>query len=66
MKWRNILVRIAMFTLCCLTVAEIGDAADKIKIEVDPPQRLEVRYRLFQTDNIWTFLELDTQTGRLN
>jgi hypothetical protein len=40
-------------------------AADKMKFETDPPQRLEVRYRLFKTGNMWNFLELDTQTGRL-
>ena len=40
-------------------------AADKLRLETDPQQRLDVRYRLFKTENIWTFLELDTQTGRL-
>lgn len=40
-------------------------AADKVKLETDPPQRLEVRFRLFKTGNMWNFLELDTQTGRL-
>ena len=40
-------------------------AADKVKFETDPPQRMDVRYRLFKTANMWNFLELDTQTGRL-
>ena len=40
-------------------------AAEKIKFITDPPQRLDVRFRLFKTENMWNFLELDTQTGRI-
>lgn len=52
---------------CFIALALNGPtyAADKIKFETDPQQRLDVRYRLFKTENMWTFLELDTQTGRL-
>ena len=55
------------FVGCCisLTLNTPTHAADKIKFETDPPQRLDVRFRLFKTENMWNFLELDTQTGRL-
>lgn len=39
-------------------------AADPIEINYEM-QRLDARFRLFKTNNIWNFLELDTQTGRV-
>lgn len=65
-------MRFTYFQLIIILAAGLGygstfsvHAADKMKFETDPPQRLEVRYRLFKTGNMWNFLELDTQTGRL-
>ena len=31
----------------------------------EPMQSPDVRYRLFPTQNMWTFLKLDTMTGRI-
>ena len=31
----------------------------------EPTQNPDVRYRLFPTRNIWTFLKLDTMTGKI-
>ena len=31
----------------------------------EPTQNPDVRYRLFPTQNIWTFLKLDTMTGQI-
>ncbi|MBQ7881385.1 MAG: hypothetical protein IJ312_01580 [Treponema sp.] len=31
----------------------------------EPTQSTDVRYRLFSTQNIWTFLKLDTMTGKI-
>lgn len=57
------------FSFCLIAVylnfSAYAYAADGIKFETDPAQRLDVRYRLFKTGNTWSFLELDTQTGRL-
>ena len=39
-------------------------AADPIEINYEM-QRLDARFRLFRTNNIWNFIELDTQTGRV-
>lgn len=39
-------------------------AADPIDINYEI-QRTDARFRLFKTTNIWNFLELDTQTGRV-
>ena len=36
-----------------------------IKFDTDPPQRLDARFRLFKTDNLWNFLLLDTRLGLL-
>jgi hypothetical protein len=34
-----------------------------VKFDADPPQRLNVRFRLFKTENLWNFLLLDTRLG---
>ena len=31
----------------------------------EPTQSTDVRYRLFPTQNMWTFLKLDTMTGKI-
>lgn len=31
----------------------------------EPSQNPNVRYRLFPTQNVWTFLKLDTMTGKI-
>jgi hypothetical protein len=38
---------------------------DPIKMETDPIQRLDVRFRLFKTQNVYTHLLLDTATGAI-
>lgn len=40
-------------------------AQSEIKFKMAPQQRLDVRYRLFDTENMWTKLLLDTKTGRV-
>lgn len=65
MKSTHLRLIIVLFVWLWSSSAFTVHAADKVKFETDPPQRLEVRYRLFKTENIWNFLELDTQTGRL-
>ena len=32
---------------------------------LDPPEQNIVRFKLFETTNMWTFLQLDTATGRI-
>jgi len=54
----------SLFLLCCLLVS-FAEGADKIKFQTDPLQRLDVRFRLFRTDNMWSYLLLDTSDGRL-
>lgn len=39
--------------------------ADTIKFKSEPLQRIDVRYRLFRTDNMWSYVLLDTSDGRL-
>jgi len=36
-----------------------------LRVQEDFPQKIDARFRLFKTQNIWTFIELDTATGRL-
>ena len=62
---RSAILRFVVGCSIALTLNVPTYAADKIKFETDPPQRLDVRFRLFKTENMWNFLELDTQTGRL-
>ena len=54
----------SLFLICCLLVS-FAEGADKIKFQTEPLQRLDVRFRLFKTDNMWSYLLLDTSDGRL-
>ncbi|MCK9230832.1 MAG: hypothetical protein M0Q23_08845 [Syntrophales bacterium] len=53
------------FLSLCFLLPSFAEAADKIKFQSDPLQRLDVRFRLFRTDNMWSYLLLDTSDGRL-
>jgi len=64
MKMRNVfLLAIAMGVLTILVQSSF--AQEPIKFETDPPQRIDVPFRLFKTQNIWTYLLLDTRNGRI-
>jgi hypothetical protein len=55
---------IASIALVALLWAAETNAAETTRIECTPSTG-DARFRRFSTDNIWTVLELDTQTGRL-
>ena len=59
---RNIFI--ILFTLLC--VATSCSKVDK-KTQNEPKQEVNdgARYELYSTQNIWTFLKLDTRTGRI-
>ncbi len=59
---RNIFI--ILFTLLC--VATSCSKVDK-NMQNEPKQEVndEARYELYSTQNIWTFLKLDTRTGRI-
>jgi len=40
-------------------------SAEECVLKTEPPQRLDARFRLFRTENVWTNLMLDTKTGLL-
>lgn len=42
-----------------------ASAQSEIKFKTPPQQRIDVRYRIFDTDNMWTKLLLDSRTGRI-
>ena len=46
--------------LICFTALAIAEAPFS-----EPSQSTDVRYRLFPTQNVWTFLKLDTVTGKI-
>ena len=48
--------------LAALSTTGVGQEKS-IKFDTDPQQRLDVRYRLFKTENIWNLLLLDTRLG---
>jgi hypothetical protein len=56
---KKILTLLAISTLPLMAMA-----ADPIEIDYDPPQRLDARFRLFKTKNMWNYVELDTATGK--
>ena len=61
----NVILKLVLVFCIVFSFGISAYAADMIKFVTDPQQRLDVRYRLFKTENMWNFLELDTQTGRL-
>lgn len=59
------LYSIAIF-LACLTFNEIATAQPQQSTEIEyDMQRLDARFRVFKTKNIWNTLHLDTQTGQV-
>lgn len=54
---KRILFLLGFFLLMSLAFAEQSFS--------EPTQNPNVRYRLFPTQNMWTFLKLDTMTGRI-
>lgn len=58
---RNILIAITIVLVFSLQVS----AQSEIKFKTAPQQRIDVRYRLFDTNNMWTKLLLDSRTGRI-
>jgi hypothetical protein bfra3_24007 len=59
---RNIFI--ILFTLLCVVTS--CSKVDK-KTQNEPKQEVNdgARYELYSTQNIWTFLKLDTRTGRI-
>jgi len=50
----------------CLIIFSINAlAVDEIKMRLKPEQDLKAPFRLFDTDNIFTKIALDTETGRV-
>ncbi len=41
-------------------------AQNVLQYDIDPPQDIHARIRLFKTLNVFTFLELDTRLGRIS
>lgn len=48
------------FMMFCISMTVCAEAPFS-----EPNQRTDVRYRLFPTQNMWTFLKLDTMTGKI-
>jgi hypothetical protein len=57
-------MKTARLVLACMTgfLPVVGMAADPVDVNYEM-QRIDARYRIFKTANIWNLLELDTQTG---
>jgi len=60
------LILIVGFLLSLYSVwVSLSEGADKVKFQSEPLQRVDARFRLFRTDNMWSHLLLDTSDGRL-
>jgi hypothetical protein len=58
MKKMGVITLMAL-VVCCATLS-----ADEVEVSnLQPTQNTNACFRLFPTNNIWTFLELDTRTG---
>ena len=52
---------ITLFTILFITTISLFSQ----EVIMEPTQNPNVRYRLFSTNNRWTFLKLDTMTGKI-
>ena len=59
---RNIFI--ILFTLLCVATS-CSKIDKKTQNELKQEVNDEARYELYSTQNIWTFLKLDTRTGRI-
>ena len=57
MRKKSVLVFLGCFLLLGVAFADVPLS--------EPTQNPSVRYRLFPTQNMWTFLKLDTMTGQI-
>ncbi len=63
---KSIFLIIALLLMLSLFAIPLTSySADTIKFRMDPSQKIEVPYRLFRTDNMWSQLLLNTEDGRL-
>lgn len=53
-----LLVAILMFSAC-------NQSSNKEEKPIKQEVKENVRYKMFPTENIWTFLKLDTKTGKI-
>ncbi len=57
---------ILLFTFILLvTMASFGQIQEDDKIESTQKRHLAVKYRLFPTQNMWTFIKLNTRNGKM-
>ncbi len=54
--------RLLILILLIFSFANLATAENSFS---ESPQNTNVRYRLFPTQNMWTFLKLDTMTGKI-
>jgi len=54
-------ISVSIFLLSSILFAQ----DNTFRMKTDPPQRIDARFRLFKTENIWTQLLLDTRNGRV-
>ena len=63
--------RVAVVAVICLAmVVTLAFATglmpgEALRIKTSPPQQVEVAFRLFETQNMWNFLLLDTRNGKV-
>jgi hypothetical protein len=56
-----------VFAIIALPIFDSSSKAQNVvRYDIDPPQDIHVRIRLFKTFNIFTFIELDTRLGLIS
>ncbi len=63
MKIQHVLL--LTLSLSLIPFASAVSQRETINFETDPPQDINVPFRMFKTHNMWTYLLLDTRDGRL-
>lgn len=64
-------MRKVLFLLLVICMVVVGCTSETVKHEENEkdPQSVfvleDIRYKLFETQNMWTFIKLDTQTGQI-
>jgi uncharacterized protein (DUF2141 family) len=63
-NYRTVLLIAGIVSLVALGSAR-GEDLENLRLRIEPPQRLDVPFRIFHTENMWNQLLLDTRTGQV-
>jgi hypothetical protein len=61
----NHLPALVTIVIAAVFLVSMPVLAEDLRFRTDPPQRVDVPFRIFRTENMWNQLLLDTRTGQV-